>query len=152
MDALFLSKRRDNFVSIAGTSLANDPKDIQKEVLEKYAKDLPHLYTDVVQHSSLSTLSWAPLMFRYPWHVVFGNLSKQNITVAGDAMHPMTPDLAQGGCQALEDAVILGRHIGTSFVQNGRVLVPKEMSEVLGKYVEERRWRVALLIMGSYLS
>ncbi|KAK9949998.1 hypothetical protein M0R45_005505 [Rubus argutus] len=135
-----------------GTSLAKDPKDIQKEVLEKYAKDLPHLYTDVVQHSNLSTLSWAPLMFRYPWHVVFGNLSKQNITVAGDAMHPMTPDLGQGGCQALEDAVILGRHIGTSFVQNGRVLVPKEMSEVLGKYVEERRWRVALLIMGSYLS
>ncbi|KAK9949993.1 hypothetical protein M0R45_005500 [Rubus argutus] len=67
-------------------------------------------------------------------------------------MHPMTPDLGQGGCQALEDAVILGRHIGTSFVQNGRVLVPKEMSEVLGKYVEERRWRVALVIMGSYFS
>ncbi|KAK9949995.1 hypothetical protein M0R45_005502 [Rubus argutus] len=135
-----------------GTSLAEDPEDIQREVLENYAKDLPHLYSDVVQHSDLSTLTWAPLMFRYPWHVVFGDLSKQNITVAGDAMHPMTPDLGQGGCQALEDAVILGRHIGTSFVQNGRVLVPKAMSEVLGKYVEERRWRVALVIMGSYFS
>jgi 2-polyprenyl-6-methoxyphenol hydroxylase-like FAD-dependent oxidoreductase len=146
------SKFYATFCFVAGTSLAEDPEDIQKEVLENYAKDLPHLYSDVVQHSDLSTLTWAPLMFRYPWHVVFGNLSKQNITVAGDAMHPMTPDLGQGGCQALEDAVILGRHIGTSFVQNGRVLVPKEMSEVLGKYVEERRWRVALLIMGSYLS
>ncbi|XP_062014654.1 monooxygenase 2-like isoform X2 [Rosa rugosa] len=135
-----------------GTSLAEDPEDIQKEVLENYAKDLPPIYLDVVQHTDLSTLTWAPLMFRYPWNLVFGNLSKQNITVAGDAMHPMTPDLAQGGCSALEDAVILGRHIGTSFVQNGQVLVPKKMSEVLGKYVEERRWRVALLITGSYIS
>ncbi|KAM5587760.1 monooxygenase 2-like [Rosa sericea] len=135
-----------------GTSLAEDPQDIQKEVLENFAKDLPPIFLDVVQHSDLSTLTWAPLMFRYPWNVVFGNLSKQNITVAGDAMHPMTPDLAQGGCSALEDAVILGRHIGTSFVQNGHVLVPKEISEVLGKYVEERRWRVTLLITGSYIA
>ncbi|XP_062007240.1 monooxygenase 2-like [Rosa rugosa] len=135
-----------------GTFLAEYPEDIQKEVLENHAKDLPPIFSDVVQHSDLSTLTWAPLKFRYPWNVVFGNLSKQNITVAGDAMHPMTPDLAQGGCSSLEDAVILGRHIGTSFVKNGQVLVQKEMSEVLGKYVEERRWRVALLITGSYIS
>ncbi|KAL6223135.1 hypothetical protein ACLB2K_006525 [Fragaria x ananassa] len=135
-----------------GTSLAEDPEEIQKEILENYANDLPPIYLDVVQHSDLSTITWALLMFRYPWNVVFGSLSKQNITVAGDAMHPMTPDLAQGGCSALEDAVILGRHIGTSFKHNGHVLVPKEMSEVLSKYVEERRWRVALLITGSYIA
>ncbi|KAJ0959767.1 hypothetical protein J5N97_000545 [Dioscorea zingiberensis] len=81
--------------ALAGTSQAKDPEDIQKEVLENYAKDLPPIFLDVVQHTDLSTLTWAPLMFRYPWNVVFGNLSKQNITVTGDAMHPMTPDLAQ---------------------------------------------------------
>lgn len=52
---------------------------------------------------------------------------------------------------ALEDAVVLGRYIGKSFVQNGQI-VPKEMVSAIGKYVEERRWRVALLIAGSYLS
>ena len=90
-------------------------------------------------------------MFRQPWNVAFGNLSKQNVAVAGDAMHPMTPDLGQGGCSALEDAVALGRHIGTSFIQNGGI-VPSEMARVLANYVEERRWRAAWLIAGSYLS
>ncbi|MBY0277949.1 FAD-dependent monooxygenase [Candidatus Binatia bacterium] len=31
------------------------------------------------------------------------------VTLLGDAAHPCTPDLAQGACQALEDAVVLAR-------------------------------------------
>ena len=34
---------------------------------------------------------------------------KGNVVLVGDAAHAMTPDLGQGGCQALEDAVVLGR-------------------------------------------
>ncbi|EXB36912.1 3-hydroxybenzoate 6-hydroxylase 1 [Morus notabilis] len=131
--------------------VARDPKLIQREIIENYAKDFPELYLDIVKHSDLSTVHWAQLVYRQPWNVAFGNLSNQNVTVAGDAMHPMTPDLAQGGCSALEDAVVLGRHIGTSFIKNGG-LVPSEVPKVLANYVEERRWRAVLLIIGSYFS
>jgi 2-polyprenyl-6-methoxyphenol hydroxylase-like FAD-dependent oxidoreductase len=31
------------------------------------------------------------------------------VTLLGDAAHPVTPDLGQGACQAIEDAVVLGR-------------------------------------------
>jgi 2-polyprenyl-6-methoxyphenol hydroxylase-like FAD-dependent oxidoreductase len=34
-------------------------------------------------------------------------MSLGSVALAGDAAHPMTPDLGQGGCQALEDGVIL---------------------------------------------
>jgi 2-polyprenyl-6-methoxyphenol hydroxylase-like FAD-dependent oxidoreductase len=33
------------------------------------------------------------------------------VTLIGDAAHPMTPNLGQGACQALEDAVVLGQSL-----------------------------------------
>ncbi|KAF2310569.1 hypothetical protein GH714_014558 [Hevea brasiliensis] len=135
-----------------GENMARDPELIQKQVIEKYAKNFPSQYLDVVRHADLSTLTWAPLMLRTPWNLIFGNPSKGNITVAGDAMHPMTPDLGQGGCSALEDAIVLGRHIGNSFIKNRQVLVEEDVARAIDGYVKERRWRVAGLITGSYLS
>ncbi|CAN0839833.1 Monooxygenase 3 [Linum grandiflorum] len=140
------------FLTCQGDHRTYDPMTIQKEVLEKHVPNFPTFYKDVVRNSDLSSLSWAPLMLRNPWNIIVGNLSKGNITVAGDAMHPMTPDLGQGGCCALEDAVVLGRHIGNAFLRNGKSLVPEEMASVLDGYVKERRWRAAGLVTGSYVS
>ncbi|XP_059644353.1 monooxygenase 2-like [Cornus florida] len=134
-----------------GKNNAGNPELIQRELIENLLKDFPPIYFDVVEHSDLSTLTWAPLMFRRPWDIILKNASKGTITVAGDALHPMTPDLGQGGCSALEDAVVLGRHIGEVFIRHGR-LVPREAAEAITRYVKERRWRVAGLITGSYLS
>ncbi|CAL5371847.1 unnamed protein product [Camellia sinensis] len=124
---------------------------IQREVLDKHAKNFPPAYLDVVGHCDPSTLTCAPLLLRYPWEILFGNVSKGTITVAGDAMHPMTPDLGQGGCSALEDAVALGRSIGESCIGNGKY-VPEDANKAIDGYVKERRWRAAELITASYLS
>lgn len=36
------------------------------------------------------------------------------VTLLGDAAHPMTPNLGQGGCQAIEDALVLGESLATA--------------------------------------
>ncbi len=42
------------------------------------------------------------------------------VTLLGDAAHPMTPDLGQGACQAIEDAVVLAdRLLKTSSIESG---------------------------------
>jgi 2-polyprenyl-6-methoxyphenol hydroxylase-like FAD-dependent oxidoreductase len=37
---------------------------------------------------------------------------KENVVLLGDAAHAMTPNLGQGGAQAIEDAVVLGQVAG----------------------------------------
>ncbi|KAI3932393.1 hypothetical protein MKW92_026953 [Papaver armeniacum] len=128
-----------------------DPKIIQKTMLEK-VPDSAQIVKDVIQHAYMPSLSWGPLQFRYPWDLLFGKVSNGTVTVAGDAMHPMTPDLGQGGCSALEDAVVLGRHIGNSFIRNGGMLSQEDLEVEIGMYVKERRFRTAGLITGSYIS
>ncbi|XP_039133741.1 monooxygenase 2-like [Dioscorea cayenensis subsp. rotundata] len=123
--------------------MARKPELISKEVTEHLAKDCPAEYLNVVQHSELSTVTWAPLMFRVPWDVLFGRTHCGAVTVAGDAFHPMTPDLGQGGCAALEDAVVLARCLANS---------RHSMASGMEMYVKERRWRVAGLITGAFLS
>ena len=67
-------------------------------------------------------------------------------------MHPMTLDLGQGGCAALEDAVVLGRHIGEVLKKKNGKLDSRDIGEAIDGYVKERRWRVTWLVAGSYLS
>ncbi|XP_010027722.2 monooxygenase 2 [Eucalyptus grandis] len=134
-----------------GMEKEEDPEVIQREVMEDLAKDFPPVYLDIVKHSDLSSLTWAPLMFRYPWDILFGNLARSNVTLAGDAMHPMTPDLGQGGCSALEDAVVLGRHLGDSISKHGK-LMTQYVGVAIERYAKERRLRAATLVTVSYLS
>jgi len=44
-----------------------------------------------------------PVYFRPPPSWLF----RGRVVLIGDAAHPMTPDLGQGACQAIEDAVVL---------------------------------------------
>ncbi|MGI8751197.1 MAG: FAD-dependent monooxygenase [Acidimicrobiales bacterium] len=65
--------------------------------------------------------------------------SQGNVTVVGDAAHPMRPHLGQGGCQALEDAVVLGE----CTVQHAR------LSSAFSEYEERRRRRVQKVVARS---
>lgn len=87
----------------------------------------------------------SPLRYRHPWGVLWGNISRGNACVAGDAIHPMTPDIGQGGCSALEDGVVLARFLAEAL--NEKVSAEtkdkdkEEYKRIAKKCAKERRWK-----------
>lgn len=67
----------------------------------------------------------------------FDTLVKGNIALLGDSAHSTTPDIGQGGCSAMEDAVVLGE----CFAESKDILV------ALKSYEEKRRFRVKDLVL-----
>lgn len=61
------------------------------------------------------------------------------ITLLGDAIHAMTPDVAQGACQAIEDGVALGIAVGGD----------RDLPAALRRYEKVRRSRAAGLMRMS---
>jgi len=61
------------------------------------------------------------------------------VTLLGDAAHPMTPNLGQGACQALEDAMVLARCLNEGGV----------IAEALRRYERTRSDRVAMVVRRS---
>lgn len=66
------------------------------------------------------------------------------LILLGDAAHPMTPNLGQGGCQAIEDAVVLAHLIRAA--ADGRL----DLDEVGARYESLRRPRVQDIVDQSH--
>ncbi|HEY1989875.1 MAG TPA: FAD-dependent monooxygenase [Acidimicrobiales bacterium] len=64
------------------------------------------------------------------------------VTLLGDAVHPMRPHLGQGGCQAIEDAVVLGSYLAKS----------ADIADAFAQYEQRRRRRTRLIVRLSRLS
>ena len=70
-----------------------------------------------------------PPSVRKPW-------TKGNVALLGDSVHAMMPNLGQGGCQAIEDALVLTEELGG-------VTDRKQIEGVLNRYRERRLVRSA---------
>ncbi|KQK23589.1 monooxygenase 2 isoform X2 [Brachypodium distachyon] len=83
---------------------------VKQQVLDKLrSSKVPMEALEVVERSEMSDdAPAAPLRFRPPLSLLLASISKGNVCVAGDALHPMTPDIGQGGCSALEDGYVVG--------------------------------------------
>lgn len=63
------------------------------------------------------------------------------VTLLGDAAHPMTPNLGQGGCQAIEDAVVLASIL--------KAVPASGMTEALRTYETRRVTRTSMMVKTS---
>lgn len=85
--------------------MEGDPAKVKQFVLDNLGK-VPDELREIVESTVLETIISARLRYRKPWELQWGSISKDNVCVVGDALHPMTPDLAQGRSAALEDGIV----------------------------------------------
>ncbi|MEM8931512.1 MAG: FAD-dependent monooxygenase [Acidobacteriota bacterium] len=73
---------------------------------ERYASPVPEL----LEATPESTLLHNDIVDRPPSR----RWGRGRVTLLGDAAHPMTPNMGQGACQAIEDAVVLADRVARS--------------------------------------
>ncbi|GAB4838559.1 hypothetical protein Ancab_028105 [Ancistrocladus abbreviatus] len=135
--------------------MEQNPEKMKEFVLSKFDK-VPDKVKDVFRRTKLDDLVCSQLRYRTPWEILWADISRDNVCVAGDALHPMTPDLGQGACSALEDGVILARCIAEAFAKSSTGEKYSEEGEYerikmsLKKYAKERRWRAFDLVSTAY--
>lgn len=141
----FISSNEDH------TEMEDNPVKMKQFVLNKLG-NLPDKLKSVIENTQLDSILLSPLRYRRPWELLWANISKGNACVAGDALHPMTPEIGQGGGSALEDGVVLARCLGEALLKSEDEEEEewKRIEKGLEKYAKERRWRSFELISIAY--
>lgn len=120
-----------------------------------YLKELHEGWTDEIHYVLDSTPAAAveqrDLYDRWP--EFFRSWSDKGVVLVGDAVHPMMPNLGQGGCQAIEDGYILVEMLKEAAGPGGAA--PDDLTmvhEALQRFYEARIMRVAGVSLLSRLA
>ncbi|XP_072991554.1 zeaxanthin epoxidase, chloroplastic isoform X1 [Typha latifolia] len=70
---------------------------------------------------------------------------KGRVTLLGDSVHAMQPNMGQGGCMAIEDSYQLALELEKSWIQSTETGTSMDVPASLKRYEKERRIRVAII-------
>ena len=119
-----------------------------------YLQGLHEGWSDEIQYVLSSTPSAAveqrDLYDRWP--EFFRSWSDESTVLLGDAVHPMMPNLGQGGGMAIEDAYELTRALEATVEEAGGTPEPAAIREALQGFYEKRVGRVAGVSLLSRLA
>jgi 2-polyprenyl-6-methoxyphenol hydroxylase-like FAD-dependent oxidoreductase len=118
---------------------ANEPEDKREEnakekLLRKFG-DWHGPIRELIESTDTGSIIKTPIYDRTPIRI----WSRGRATLLGDAAHPMTPNFGQGGCMAIEDAVILGRCLDEE----------TDVVKALRRYERTRGPRTASIVRGA---
>ncbi|CAK9226463.1 unnamed protein product [Sphagnum jensenii] len=90
--------------------IISDPDKVKEEALN-YMQGWPVDIQECIEMTPLSCFSRGVILDRWSIPFMTPQQEMNGVTLAGDASHPMTPNLGQGGCTALEDSIVLVRKL-----------------------------------------
>lgn len=70
---------------------------------------------------------------------------KGRVTLLGDSVHAMQPNMGQGGCMAIEDSYQLALELEKAWTKSVESGIPLDVLSALKSYEEARRFRVAII-------
>jgi len=86
------------------------------------------------------------------WPEFFRSWADGNVVLIGDAVHPMMPNLGQGGCQAIEDAYELSRALAAVRTYSGETDSHELVKGALQGFYRSRLPRVSVVSLLSRLA
>jgi len=95
------------FAVAQGPPGGEDPKGSARAAVLKHFEDFVPMFRDVIAATPEEAIIRSDIADR-PTVTKWG---EGRLTLLGDAAHPMTPNLGQGACQAIEDALVLATGI-----------------------------------------
>ena len=119
----------------AGTHWTKD------EMLELF-RGWPEFVTQVVRATEERAIVQSDVIDRPP----SAQWGEGRVTLLGDAIHPTTPNLGQGACQALEDAVALADCFRGRTAVEESLRVYEERRKARTRMVTERSWQLGRML------
>lgn len=115
--------------------LLTGPKITDPSILKQQAKQLLRNWpTDLINLINLTpdgTIIRTSLVDRWLWPSISPPASTGSIVLVGDVWHPMTPNLGQGACCALEDSIVLTKKLAEAIKSKRTSVVLKVCLNVL---------------------
>lgn len=134
----FVSVDRNHVYWFAVTNLPEGktpPAAERKEFLRRRFQGWHHPIEHLMDVTATETIVEAPIYDIEP----LARWSQGRITLLGDAAHAATPDMGQGACMAIEDAVVLARCLSQE----------KDLAAALNRYEAQRKPRTTWMMNQS---
>ncbi|MCD7465591.1 hypothetical protein HAX54_001599 [Datura stramonium] len=122
-----------------------DPSTLRQQA-EQLVRNWPTDLINLINLTPDDTIIRSSLVDRWLWPSISPPVSTGSIVLVGDAWHPMTPNLGQGACCALEDSIVLTKKLAEA-IKSKRVSV----EEAFKAYGSERWPRIFPLTVRAYL-
>ncbi|XP_027773866.1 monooxygenase 2 isoform X2 [Solanum pennellii] len=122
-----------------------DPS-ILRQQAEQLVRNWPTELINLINLTPDDTIIRTSLVDRWLWPSISPPASTGSIVLVGDAWHPMTPNLGQGACCALEDSIVLTKKLAEA-IKSKRTSV----EDAFKAYGSERWPRIFPLTVRAYL-